>query len=401
MEIQISKSFLNGYEKINKNIIKKKTFDILIDDKIISKNLIFSDIKWIETDDEYQGLYIESINHIVQFCQKLNHNGTTKSRNTYLRQSFIPVYNLSKIKKAKMSISANPLDEKNFSRILPNSIQIHIRESLTLNVEINDSLQKKLEKKLNPFKNLDEYVLFKTQSKEKNKGNKSTVIKYIFDEKKIVVYGKTDGANGMETLIIMEIIYKFNKNLEFFDITSKPNIKINEKIIKIGINIINLTPNINLFDKKDNEEEKIKRNQPLFYGNIIKKYIDSEVNIDKCFACDYKITENLINSHIHRFADINKEFMEGNLTRQEAEILVNSGDNGFLLCPNQDKEFEKGLIYFDIQTGTFLSNEDKILNNENYAYIKNKIMENFSSKKIKLSDEFINNIKKHHKRIGK
>ena len=420
MEIEISKNLLKSCKENNENRsdidIFKEVFNILIIDKIIKSNFNFEDIKWNITKEQYQGVYIKSEKHIVQFCRK-----TGEARNTFLSQAFPIVYKLSKTKKAKMSISINPFDKSNLNKITTPSLIFQMEQILTLEVNINDSLRKLLVNDISPLTNLEKYIESKNSLRTKNTRNNGLYIDSSYEDK-IRVYGKFDGANSMESFLIMCTLEKLNKNniLELIEIPDNNNKlslskNLSKEIKNLGFDIINYSEKVKSEEDNNNlpsnivnisqnsnfekEEKDIKRAQDKFYFNIIKKYFDYGVNFSECFACDYKIEKNLIRSHIHRFSDINKDYKENNLTFEQASTQANSGDNGFLLCPNQDKEFENGFIYFDIETKSFLANKEKINNYENYLYISDKIVtKNFLNNNEIITDEFINNVIKHQER---
>lgn len=95
-------------------------------------------------------------------------------------------------------------------------------------------------------------------------------------------------------------------------------------------------------------------------GGIKRKDLINKVN---CLVCNFPFF--LIGSHIYRFADIKSDYQKGIINKEEAEEFKAAGYNGFLLCPNHDKMFENGYIYFSLLTNNFKVNsslsEDKRL----------------------------------------
>lgn len=150
----------------------------------------------------------------------------------------------------------------------------------------------------------------------------------------------------------------------------------------------------------ENIEFELKRNQSLFKKNIIEKYHnDKNVNLDLCFCCSYNISNNLIAAHIYRVADILNDYKKNEINFKEAYNLLTSGENGFFLCPNHDKEFEKGQIIFDITQNKFIALE-KNLSEKHYKQIINSLTISSFSSHDNFSSEFIGNIKKHIIRVS-
>ena len=148
---------------------------------------------------------------------------------------------------------------------------------------------------------------------------------------------------------------------------------------------------------KENIEQLLPRDQDLFKSNIVKKYIKYDIDINKCFASSYEITQNLIASHIHRVADIRNEYHNKKIDLRTATHLLTSGDNGFLLSPNKDKGFENGQIYFDIKQRKFAPNKT-LLNDQQYKIISKLLLLQLNLSKIDITAEFIENNTKHQKR---
>ncbi|MGL5522094.1 MAG: HNH endonuclease [Metamycoplasmataceae bacterium] len=391
-------------EELEKEYIFKKIKEALILDGLIYES---EEIIFLNTRKSFQGCYIENKNIIVCFSQMFNFKGGLRSRNTYIMQNFNPAFEYSIDIKANIHISINPFDINRRLTKFPESIENDLETLFNLNVIINKSISNKKYKRWT----LDEYIQKKWEIKNKNKGNNSTYIKFL-EDKTICVFGKLDGANISGTINTCRIISNLNKdnlNLIFMQINNHndKNKKLLEKIKNIGFNIVDeeneeneLRAELEKMDKIEsfNIESLLKRNQKLFLKNIIEKYMDIDgFDLNRCFACNYKIQMNLISAHIYRYSDIIRDFHNKKLTSAEAAHLIVSGENGFLLCPNQDKEFEKGMIYFDLENKKFEArkiNIDSHFINE----IKNRIT-NQKFEKIKYTNEFEKNIYEHIKRI--
>ncbi|WP_033161415.1 HNH endonuclease signature motif containing protein [[Mycoplasma] collis] len=136
----------------------------------------------------------------------------------------------------------------------------------------------------------------------------------------------------------------------------------------------------------------------MFIKNILKRYLKyNQINLHQCFACDYKIENNLIASHIYRFSDINHDLQNKKINKETAYNLAFSGENGFLLCPNHDKEFEKGMIIFDFNLKKFIVNTNNLSEFSFKEISKNLNSQNFNL--INFSNTFISNLNKYFERI--
>lgn len=94
---------------------------------------------------------------------------------------------------------------------------------------------------------------------------------------------------------------------------------------------------------------KVRVNQETFRDLLLKRY-------DKCCLCNVENKKLLIASHIKPWAESEP--------REKLDV-----DNGFLMCPNHDRLFDKGYITFDddgkIVISDELSGNDRILLNIN------------------------------------
>jgi hypothetical protein len=392
---------------VSDNKIFHKVFDVLIKDQILDCN--FDNIEWQTIESKFQGIYIPENNHVVHFTQMLNVNGRERSRNTYLSQNFIASNNFALSKSATISVSINPYD---LNRPIPIAefVMVSIRNIASQGATINLSMTTQQA----PFQNLEEFLTIRSHLRDKNTGNNSTIIDRNIAVNTITIYGRLDGANGTDTINVCRLVRKLaaqtNEKVQFYNITPSnkyfsPSIlqQIQNMYLKIGdvnedeANIREVLTTRNMFEEQN--EDLLSRDQNAFKANIIQKYIAiPNFNIHKCFGCNYKIESNFIGSHIYRYADIRKDFRENKLTIEEAAHLIISCDNGFLLCPNQDKEFEKGMIVFDLNTKSFVANRTR-LSKEEFEQVQSNInTSNF--KDIQFTKEFINNINEHHKRVN-
>lgn len=407
--IVVSHSFL----KVASNQIKKdygtllteeqifsKIFDLLIYDGLISGS--FNEIKWEVSTESFQGLLIPSKKLYVHFTQMLSVDGKARSRNTFLNQNFQTTLKLAEKNKFDISISINPFDLEK-SRPTANYIITSFREAVTQGAIMNKSLQGIKGEKIN---NLNDYIFERSLNKNKNSGNYSGIIDLDNKNRRITIYGRLDGANAKDTISMCKTIQILNKDnyfIEFFDVT--PNTKVNEGIKKEIQNIVSEVCEVetmleNLKTNLMNNEsyEELERDQATFKANIIKKYLDIPgFDIHKCFASDYFIETNLIAAHIYRFADIKRDYKNGKISVDQAAHLIVSGDNGFLLSPNIDKEFEKGQIIFDPLLKSFTPNMSRLSPNEVIQVNNSLNSPAFPSEAI--TPEFICNVSEHLKRV--
>lgn len=184
----------------------------------------------------------------------------------------------------------------------------------------------------------------------RNTGNKSSYI--LEDPDSVVIYGKTFGNNGFETILIAAAVKQITtKKVYFWQVTdtntmhgvdreARPITADNlQQLKKFGIKVYD-----ELQEYHENENARVKerdaRNQLEFKKNLIYKFGCEE---PECYLCQCKIQDLIIASHIHRVCDINKERIPFADRRAKAV----SADNGLWLCANHDKLFEYGLIYFN------------------------------------------------------
>ncbi|WP_322959770.1 HNH endonuclease signature motif containing protein [Mycoplasmopsis felis] len=410
-----------------KKSIEEILVDILLEDKILSLK-DFDNIKLIKelNNRSYIGISIPKHSVFVYFTQLLTSDFKTKSRNTFVKQNALPV--LKKLKENKLSsvfLCLNPVDYYRFkqdSKIkrinLPKSIindlqllkLLHFELSKTFLEILKDDSIKEINN-FNPKITVDDFVYQKQSLKLQNKHNNPIFIELNKEDKEIKVIGKLDGANISDTVLTCMLISRLNNsyNLSFWLINSKARTKVVSWIKSLGFKYYGfyekekylknlLNQNIEVFDKD------LIRKQNLLKLNIWNKYFDF-IDILECFACNYNISNNLITSHIHRHSDIKKELLNNEITYNDGIRNTTSGDNGFLLCPNHDKEFEKGYIYFDLNEFKFKVNQNyqNSFTHKQWMKLESNLINKFNKKDfpILVNKNFRRNIDKHLKRINK
>lgn len=385
--VKISKNYSRNVLKINPsfNDLYIKVYELLKYDGFLVGNFedyLFeisnefeAQVAWIEIDEKKQYFY---------FSQLLDDKGKEKARNTFLAQNFLAFY--LKIPKSDREIyaSLNPYSfNKDYSHLeKPNSIKLNIIEMTGLGVKFGKSLVNENQK---IPATIEEYL--KLKESLKNERNNSSFIKH--QNGVVTVYGKIKGANLKHALLMCLFLRsqkeRWNiKSLKFVyflkpdEIENFNEIKEIKRLEEYGFQIENsyeIVKNIdiekcakNFENEIESKDIEIKRYQKLFKQNIITNY-----GIDKfCYACEYNIFDNLIASHIHRVTDINYEFKSGELTKEKAQEQIVDGYNGFLFCPNHDKAFEKGQIFWNIKTKKFEVNA-KNMNQSQILYLKTSL----------------------------
>ena len=194
-----------------------------------------------------------------------------------------------------------------------------------------------------PFRDFKQMRKCRLEISRRHSKNNPTVFEQIDND--ILVYGKTFGVNGRETVLICLALKELtNQNIILYNTrettdthgtdVDKSNLIVLKKIgIKIEDEIINLP--------EQSEEEKVKRDTRRYHINLLRKFHEK-----KCYLCECDIENLMVGSHIHRVADIKKE----TISAEEKNKQIIDGENGFWLCANHDKLFEYGSIYFDGQS---------------------------------------------------
>lgn len=255
-----------------------------------------------------------------------------------------------------------------------------------------------------PFTTLAELRAMRDGLQRKNTGNKSSYI--LEDQEGVVIYGKTFGNNGFETILIAAAVKQITTKKVYFwqvkdtntmhgiDREAKPITTDNLQQLKnFGIKVYD-----ELQEYHENENAKIKerdaRNQLEFKKNLIYKFGCDE---PECYLCQCHIQNLIIASHIHRVCDINKEKIP--FAERRAEAV--SADNGLWLCANHDKLFEFGLIYFNEQGEIMYSDK---LTDEQKQFAKEISSKsnagNFSISPDHLTDQMKTFLAKHRQRTN-
>ena len=254
------------------------------------------------------------------------------------------------------------------------------------------------------FTTLAELRKMRDGLQRKNTGNKSSYI--LEDHDSVVIYGKTFGNNGFETILIAAAVKSITKKKVYFwqvkDTNTMNGIDRNAAPITNDNLSLLRSLDIEVFDElqeyHENENAKVEerdaRNQLEFKKNLMYKFGCEE---PECYLCQCHIQDLIIASHIHRVCDINKEPISFADRRAKAV----SADNGLWLCANHDKLFEYGLIYFDEQGKMIYSDK---LTEEQKQYAKELSSKsdagNFSISPDHLTEQMKTFLAKHRQRTN-
>lgn len=272
-------------------------------------------------------------------------NPENDSRNAHLMQFISPAY---------VEYWSEPNENKCFDIYIINPdkndrttyIKLFYRCFITIGIKILNWESLGLNG-LVPFTSYEELKNSRSELSDRNSHNQPT---YFIDEsesgrEQISLYGKTFGANAMESFIFAITLSKIcDKPIVFYPVVDNDSKSLSTKqqqvLIESGIRIgevIEVLPNgrARLLSTYQRETS---RDTIVFHYNLLQKYGEK-----RCYICGCDIEHMVIGSHIERVTDIdhNKDYNEFEKTKRATD-----GDNGFWLCANHDKMFEYGIIYF-------------------------------------------------------
>lgn len=360
--------------------------------------LVFKQNKFVLKHENRQGRYIEvkkiSTDEIHFICIS---NPWNDSRNAFLMQ-FIPptftAYYNCKIRKKSLGIYI--LKDKNNYKA--NYNQLFYRIFLTIGVSILNIDELKINS-LTPFINYDDLKRYRKITSERNSNNNSTY--FLEDENQVSIYGKTFGANAMESFLIALTLSKIvTKPIVFYPVVDNDSdnlSKVHQQIFEQN-SILYSNENIKLLDKKTGKAKATSRNQNIFKYNLLNKFGHKQ-----CYLCGCEIESLIIASHIERVTDIDNNLK---YNKEEKIKRATDGDNGFWLCANHDKLFEYGQIYFKKEElKTKLENQSNLFLQQS-IYIFRNLYALDNKKPFKIQTEHFNDktqeyINKHFERIMK
>ncbi len=260
----------------------------------------------------------------------------------------------------------------------------------TLGINILNEAELKIGEIL-PYKTFDEWKNAKTERQQYNSSNQSSYA--IEDENgEYTLFGKLYGANGKEAALtaclLSQIAKSEGKRLNFVQVTEHGTecLSAGDKLLLNYYGVSFADGSTIVRDKKAPEKSTC-RKQDEFKYNLLEKF-----GRKKCYLCRCDIESNIIASHVHRIADIDRSGLSDAEKRKQAV----DGDNGFWLCANHDKLFENGQITFD-RLGMLVINKN--LSRSQIDFIKS-ITEVYKIKEEHLTEGLIHYLELHNKRVN-
>ncbi len=247
--------------------------------------------------------------------------------------------------------------------------------------------------KILPYSSFQEWKNLKERRRNANTGNLSSFA--IEDEGSIIFYSKLFGANGKEGTLtactLASIARKENSTFRYIQVKEHDVEEISEtdKLVLEYYGIETDDVSI-LYPSIAANRAKLKstcRDQDTFKYNLYQKF-----GPKKCYLCECDIDSNIIASHIHRIADIDKS----NLSSAQKIEQATDGDNGFWLCANHDKLFEYGLITFNYK-GILQINIS--LDSKQIDFI-DEITKVKKMDRVHITKKFLQYLQKHNTRLG-
>lgn len=365
-----------------------------LDNRIISKivNKIHGDVEYeIVLENRRIGRFIKVVNDSDQRVDYVClSNPDNDSRNARLMQFISPAFieydkdNSTNKHFCVYIIDPDRNDKTDYAKML-------YRCLMTIDVPILNQNELGIFGIL-PFTSYEDFKAYRNKTSERNSHNRQT---YFVDEssdfaEQISVYGKTFGANAMESFLFAMTLSKIsNKPIVFYQVVDNESTQISEDQkafltengVKIGDVSIELETN---GDVKTADIHETSRNTPIFHYNLLKKYGEK-----RCYICGCDIEHMVIGSHIERVTDIDHNTAYDN---DEKNRRATDGDNGFWLCANHDKMFEYGIIYFDgdtLKVGVLSHDQtDKAYINHSFESLSEVYNNEPSSVGVVLDEEF-------------
>lgn len=234
---------------------------------------------------------------------------------------------------------------------------------------------------ITPFNSYEDLKAYRNKTSGRNTSNRQT---YFVDEggvNQISVYGKTFGANAMESFVFAMTLARISqKNVVFYQLVDNDSVALSddqrmileEESVDFGENIKVLPDGGGVVVSTRRETS---RDTPVFHYNLLKKYGEK-----RCYICGCDMEHMIIGSHIERVTDIDHNDHYDNT---EKNHRATDGDNGFWLCANHDKMFEYGIVYFNgnmLQIGHLTNRAtDEPYIDHSFGTIGNIYPENLSS----------------------
>lgn len=295
----------------------------------------------------------DNIYYIFLFQKKDARNASFQSFPTALLKS------LNDSQSAGIFCYFLPLGQNELSKIETDYFKFMYRLMMTVGTTfINEEI---LNYQIVPFNTVEDIILGKKNTRESNRGNKSTYITKSPDEG-IQVFGKLYGANKYDTVLLCYALYWVStSHIKVYEI-KEGNLKklpgpSRDNLISLGIEIetVSWTIERSYYDQ-DNENLR----SPRYNYNLLEKYGDK-----KCALCDCDIPEIIQGAHIWPVADIKRD---NALSQDEKLASAIDGNNGLWLCNNHHKLLDSHIIKIFEDCSVKYKNS---LNESQSNYLKN------------------------------
>jgi len=377
----------------NQNLLNDLTDDILQN----VCNRIFNTTNYEkETETRRNGRYIKIVNdetdevHYVCFS-----NPNNNSRNAHLMQfvspTYIEFYNDNSNNKHHDIFLINPSGNDR-----TDYIKLFYRCFITIGIKILN-LDDLGISGIIAFNSYGDLKSYRNQTSGRNAHNRSTY--FTDDDEYISLFGKTFGANAMESFILALTIKQIvDKPVVFYPVldNESDSLSVEQRNILINKGItygdsIELSPSGYAKATRDTS-----RNTSVFHYNLLQKFGDKQ-----CYLCGCDLEHLVIGAHIERVTDIDHNT---NYTPDQKAERATDGDNGFWLCANHDKMFEYGIIYFEqyiMRVGAFITEQlqqnfiEKSVFDMRQVYINDINSTIFEIKSEHRNDKMLDYISKH------
>lgn len=314
-------------------------------------NIVFGSTTYsFENENRRNGRYIkiidDSTNEVHYVCfSNPNNNG----RNSHLMQFVSPTYiEFNKDTSTNKHLDIYLIDQSRNDRT--DYIKMFYRCFATIGIR---TLNLQGVTGIVPFTSYEDLKSYRNQTSGRNTHNRSTY--FTDDENQVSIYGKTFGANAMESFIFGLTIQQIvDKRVVFYPVVDNEseNISVEQRrvLTEAGLSYgdaIQLTPTGYARATRDTS-----RNQNVFKYNLLQKFGDQQ-----CYLCGCDVEHLVIASHIERVTDIDRNV---SYTPEQKANRSTDGDNGLWLCASHDKMFEYGTIYFEgseLKVGLFIVDE--------------------------------------------
>lgn len=341
----------------NTALIGHLSADIMQD---VCRRIFRADDYQIEYENRRKGRYIKIVDDITSEVHYVCFsNPENDSRNARLMQFVSPTYvDFYKDTATNKHLNIYLLNQSSNDRT--DYIKLFYRCFLTIGITI---LNLQGVTGIVPFNSYEDLKSYRTKISGRNSRNRSTY--FTDDDNQVSIYGKTFGANAMESFILGLTLRKIvQRPIVFHPVLDNESVNIStdqqQILVDSGLkygSAIKLLPSG--FARPSRETS---RNQSVFKYNLLQKFGDQQ-----CYLCGCNLDHLIIAAHIERVTDIDNSAF---YTPEQKAERSTDGDNGLWLCANHDKMFEHGIIYFN---GNELKVRSFVTDSTQVQFIKDSI----------------------------